>query len=790
MKRSVFLLSLLSLLPTQAVWASVDAAEKALRQGNPTEALKLIKDAVETNEVHYWRGRALLELKHYPAAISSLALVKEDSQLYPYAAKGIIYCALRCPDTETLLSGLTASPDKRVSILAKAAIAEYRIAHHLPVDVNELKALSAEDKQMAYGLTLLEAENLRNLGKYDEAIERCRHIENSAAPTLLKDYSRILLGDIYYDSEQRNNKDSGKGEETLLKFISSHPESILLEEAFRRLYEREAFISSKYARRKIEEWGDDAGALSRSLYAKAIAQHQELTELQSASDTQGRTLKNYSDLSSLPLAVSINNNQANYLIQQDKNDDALVFLPQGGREQNNAYTLFLKARMLPVTDPQAITRYLACAEAADPELQAIALSNAVHCAYKQQNKELIEQLRTGDYPDTAKRAILITDAAHIIRSAPAEARERINAALQMQPTKAESIRAALLLAELEIEENNAEAALTTLSQFPHAERKRWSSEQTMRYYGMYLYALQLIPDSGRNHKQFLEEALKLSLKKEVRTEVTFKLAEIYAEEGNLQAAMKLLENLAKNTDDANLKARALLLAGRASTQCLTLHSVKKGAELFERSAAIDSEYRFRAAILNTAVLFRINQVEEAKAKLTRVIRDIEKAREVTHGETKLAEEYAFALTVMADIEAQTGQKEGLLTAIETNKKISLNSLDRAWYIRIYLQRAIFCTRAGLHQEALTNYENCMRELPKELKRAKKEDVHILFLAGTGAIASLISMERWDEAATLASTIANHELTQLYPEDKRRKLTRPFRDWATKLPTMKPVVPRN
>ena len=218
--------------------------------------------------------------------------------------------------------------------------------------------------------------------------------------------------------------------------------------------------------------------------------------------------------------------------------------------------------------------------------------------------------------------------------------------------------------------------------------------------------------------------------------------------------------------------------------------MKKGAELFERSAAIDSEYRFRAAILNTAVLLRINQVEEAKTKLTRVIRDIEKAREVTHGETKLAEEYAFALTVMADIEAQTGQKEGLLTAIETNKKISLNSLDRAWYIRIYLQRAIFCTRAGLHHEALTNYENCMRELPKELKRAKKEDVHILFLAGTGAIASLINMERWDEAATLASAIANHELTQLYPEDKRRKLTRPFRDWATKLPTMKPVVPRN
>lgn len=790
MKRSVFLLSLLSLLPTQTVWASVDAAERALRQGNPAEALKLIKDAVETNEVHYWRGRALLELKHYPAAISSFAKVQEDNQLYPYAAKGIIYCALRCPDTENLLNGLTTCPDKRVALLAKAAIAEYRIAHHLPVDANELKALSAEDKQMAYGLALLEAENLRNQGKYDEAIEKCRQIENSAAPTLLKDYSRILLGDIYYDSEQRNNKDSGKGEETILKFISSHPESILLEEAFRRLYERDAFITSKYARRKIEEWSDDAGALSRSLYAKAIAQHQELTELQSASDTQGRTLKNYSDLSSLPLAVSINNNQANYLIQQDKNDDALVFLPQGGREQNNAYTLFLKARMLPVTDPQAITRYLACAEAADPELQAIALSNAVHCAYKQQNKELIEQLRTGDYPDTAKRAILITDAAHIIRSAPAEARERINAALQMQPTKAESIRAALLLAELEIEENNAEAALTTLSQFPHAERKRWSSEQTMRYYGMYLYALQLIPDSGRNHKQFLEEALKLSLKKEVRTEVTFKLAEIYAEEGNLQAAMKLLENLAKNTDDANLKARALLLAGRASTQCLTLNSVKKGAELFERSAAIDSEYRFRAAILNVAVLFRINQVEEARNKLTRVIRDIEKAREVTHGDTKLAEEYAFALTVMADIESQTGQKESLLAAIETNKKISLNSLDRAWYIRIYLQRAIFCTRAGLHQEALINYENCMRELPKEMKRAKKEDVHILFLAGTGAIASLINLERWDDAATLASTIANHELTQLYPEDKRRKLTRPFRDWATKLPTMKPVVPRN
>lgn len=790
MKRSVFLLSLLSLLPTQSVWASVDAAEKALRQGNPAEALKLIKDAVETNEVHYWRGRALLELKHYPAAINSFAQVKEDNQLYPYAAKGIIYCALRCPDTENLLNGLTASPDKRVALLAKAAIAEYRIAHRLPVDAEALNALSAEDGQMKHGLALLEAENLRNMGKYDEAIERCRQVENSSAPTILKDYSRILLGDIYYDSEQRNNKDSGKGEETLLKFISSHPESILLEEAFRRLYDRDAFTSSKYARNKIDKWSDDAGALSRALYAKAIAQHHELDDLLSEGNTQGRELKNFSDTSSLPQAVGINNNQANYLIQNNRHDEAVNYLPQGGKEQNNAYTLFLKARILPETDPQAIARYLACAEIADPELQAIALSNALHCAYKQQNKELIEQLRTGDYPNTAKRAIFISDAAHILRSSPAEARERITAALAMQPTKAESIRAALLLAELEIEDDNAEAALATLSQFRHEERKLWSSEQTMRYYGMYLYALQHSPDSGRNHKQFLEDALKLSLKDEVRTEVTFKLAEIYADEGNLQAAMKLLEQLAENTNDATLKARALLLAGRASTQCLTLNSVKKGAELFERSAAIDSEYRFRAAILNSAVLFRINRVEEAKARLTRVIKDIEKAREGTQGDTKLAEEYAFALTVMADIESQTGQQESLLKAIETNKKISLNSLDRAWYIRIYLQRAILCTRAGQHQEALNNYQNCMRELPKELKRAKKEDVHLLFLSGTGAIASLIYLERWDEASALASAIANHELTQLYPEDKRQKITRPFRDWATKLPTMKPVQNHN
>lgn len=782
MKRSIFIILLLSLSTTQAVRADVVAAEKAIRQGNPADALNALQEAVETHEVHYWRGRALMELKHYEDAIRSFAEVKEDTSLYPYAAKGIIYCARRCPNTEQLLEPLISSKHTRVATLAKAAIAEHRINTEQPTDLTELQSLSKDDKLMTHGLLLLEAVQLRSKGKFDAAIEKCKQVENSAAPAFLKDYSRILLGDLYYG----NNKDSGKGEETLLKFISSHPESILLGEAFRRLDEREAFSTSKYAIRKLDEWSNDAGALSRSLYAIAIAQQKDLQNLQHAESSHKNELKSYYAQGSLPNAVCINNNQANYLIQNNKQQDAAVYLPQTGKELYNAYTIFLKARMIPVTDPRATAEYLKCAELADPTLQAIALSNAMHCAYKQNNKEQLEQLRTTNYPNSARRAILLTDAKHILRSAPHEAREKINTALTLHPTEAECIVAALMQAELDIEDQNAEAALATLSKFSHEERKKWTGEQTMRYYGMYLYALQLIPDSGRSHKQFLEDALKLTLREEVRTEITFKLAEIYADEGNLPSAMVLLEQLAEQTTDTETKARALLLAGRASTQCLTLASVTKGAELFEKSAAIESDYRFKAAILNTAVLFRLNHVEEAKNKLTRIIREIEKEKEGASGNTKLAEEHAFALTVMADIEAQTGKKEALLNAIETNKKISLNSLDRAWYIRIYLQRAILCFRAGLPQEALANYQNCIRELPKELKRAKKEDVYLLFLSGTGAIASLIQMERWDEAAALATQIAEHELTYLYSEEQRKQITQPFRDWATKLPTMKPV----
>ena len=783
MKRSVFLLLLLSLGATQAVRADVVAAEKAIRRGNPAEALNALQEALETNEVHYWRGRALMELKHYEAAIQSFSCVKEDSTLYPYAAKGTIYCAIRCQNTEQILKPLTDSKHERVSTLAKVAISEYRVNASQSADLTELKALCAENRQMKHGLILLEAVQLRNSGKYSEAIEKCKQVENSAAPAFLKDYSRILLGDIYYD----NHKDSGKGEETLLKFISSHPESILLGEAFRRLDERQAFSNSKYAIQKMGAWSDDAGALSRSLYAKAIAQQKELQDIANSTSPYTPELKSYSAHSTLPQAVCINNNQANYLIQNNRAQEAVSYLPQNTKEQYNAYTLFLKARALAVTDPQATATYLNCAEMADPTLQAIALSNAVHCAYKQNNKELLEQLRTKNYPNSARRAILLTDAKHILRSSPDEARTKIQTALSLQPTKAESIVAALMLAELDIENNNAEEALGRLSQFSHEERKKWTGEQTMRYYGMYLNALQQIPDSGRSHKQFLEDALKLSLRDAVRTEITFKLAEIYADEGNLQGAMKLLETLAEQSNDAEIKARAYMLAGRASTQCLTLASVTKGAELFDKSAAIESDYRFKAGILNTAVLFRLNRTDEARTKLTRIIKEIEKARESADGNTKFAEELAFALTVMADIEAQTGKKEALLNAIETNKKISLNYLDRAWYIRIYLQRAILCSRAELYQEALINYQNCMRELPKELKRAKKEDVYLLFLSGTGAIASLIQMERWDEAAALATQIAEHELTHLYGDEQRKKITQPFRDWATKLPTMKPVT---
>ena len=771
-----FLLFLCALSASATCKADIQQAEQALRNGAPAEALKALEGVSAGPEQHYLKGRALTALRHYQQAIDEFKEVAPTHALYPYAAKGIIYCARRTGNTAELLESLTHSTDTEIALLASTALAEHAITSGNEISLGDLKTATADNPELTGALLLLEAEQLRRKGQFDAAMTKCREAEDKAT-AIHREYSRILQAEIYYDKEKAAGDDDGKGEETLLKFISSFPDSPLLEEAFRRLDKRGAFSTSKYAIRKLEEWARDSAALRRALMASAIVQREALQHHHN--DELGEIAVNRAtgiNPEYLPITVQINNEQARYLIINGKKVEAATYLERIPAAKRDAYTLFYKARTLPATDPIALELYLKSAESASPELQEIALCNAVYCAHVSGNESVMAELLQRNLPTAAARAVKLTHAGLNLRKAPQTAREELEQVLQMQPTALQKVEATLQLTQLDLEDGNSDSALSRLGVYTHEDRNDWPNEQVMRYYGLYLHALECEQEFGRataSHKPFLEQSLESTKREDVRVAITLKLAKVYSEEGNHRKALILLENLAANTKDRTMKARALLLAGRASTQCMTLPSVTKGAALFEAAAAIDSPYRFRAAILNTAVLFRINDETEAALRINRIIREIETARTATPGSTHLAEEYAFALTVKADIEAIPGTPEALKTAIDTNAQVfTIPGLTEEWHRRAYLQQAILCGRVEYNERALLSYKNIINGLPAIAKQASSDKAYMLALSGTGAIACLLKMEKWEEAADMAETVANHPIAKEYPAR-----TKHFKEWS-------------
>lgn len=759
--------------------ADIPQAEQALHNGAPAEALRALKDVAESPEQHYLKGRALTALRRYDQAIQEFAAIETQHPLYAYAAKGIIYCARRCATPAQQLEQLTQSPNADIALQARIALAEIHVSGGEDSPLAELNTACANHADLKGGILLLEAEQLRRAGKYDAAMAKCREAEDKA-PAFQREYSRILLAEIYYDKEKAEGDDEGKGEETLLKFISSSPDSALLEEAFRRLDKRGAFSTSKYAIRKLEEWSRDGAAMRRALLASAIVQREALQTARN--EELGDIAANRAtgiNPEYLPITVQINNEQSRYLIINGKKEEAAAYLNRIPEAKRDAFSLFYKARTLPATDPIALELYLKSADCAYPELQEIALSNAVYCAHVTENAAILADILQRELPTAVSRAIKLTHAGLNLRKDPQTARAALQQVLQMQPTPAQKVEATLQLTQLDLDEGDSISALKRLEEYTHKDRHDWTNEQVMRYYGLYLHALESEQEVGRataSHKPFLEKSLKSTQREDVRVAITLKLAKIYSEEGNHRDALLLLEDLAAKTKDRTMRARALLLAGRESTQCLTLPSVTKGAELFEAAAAIDSPYHFRAAILNTAVRFRISDEKDANQRINRIIREIETARKATPGSTHLAEEYAFALTVRADIEAIPGTPEALKTAIETNAQVfTIPGLTEEWHRRAYLQQAIFCTRVDYNERALLSYKNIINSLPATTKQATPDKAYILCLSGTGAIACLLKMEQWEAAADMAETVVRHPISQAYPER-----TEHFKAWARQI----------
>lgn len=747
-------------LPTGA-----EAARQALQDGKPDEALAALADEGESAEVHYWKGRALAELGRLAQAAAQFDKVPADSVFYPYAAKGLLYCAWQSPSLNfvELVAPLTASPDKEISTLALAALAEHQLRNTAKGDAStleDLRKLAKKEASLQPVVQLLDMENLRRNGQWQQAIAACLKAEaDKSLPLLMRQRVRLTLAEIYYDKaaappatpaqgEDEPEDDEGKGEETLLQFISSNPDSPLLEEAFRRLDLHHAFGRSEYATQKLKEWSEELAKPRRAALALLVRQHLGSKEDRFPKEAQDFANTASSLLAHEPASKLIISEYVRQLIAEGNTADARYYLSLAEPDAGDARALFYKACCLKPTDPKAAALFLESAARAASDLQAAALGNAMYCSVLNGDRETVDSLLTRELPPKARRAVLLMHAGLILRTNPPQARAEIESALLLHPDENQQAEVPLLLAQIDLAEHDPQTAFDRLQNLPEELKKRWTDGQALRYYGLLLLAgehLHAKDATAPTPEGLTRECLDKEPRAAVRTILTLNLAERLSDKGKREEALSLLEALAARQPQGTDKARSLLLAGREAAALGSLHGLKKAIAYFRDCAAIPSPYSHRASIVQAAIQAWINQTDQALPLLQSLLK---RPQELTPAD------HALALSVLADIYSMQGTQEGQREALAANERIrQIEGLPQGWKMRATLQHATLAARAGQHGQALADYLEIIGGRPASSPSPHPAEWYVLYYAGAGAIYQYMELQRYEEAATLAETLA-------------------------------------
>lgn len=798
-------LLLLALLAGTTAMADTQQAETLLRDGRAADALDALH-GFDTPEAAFWRGRALIELGRLQEASEALQQVPTEHTLYPYAAKGLLYCAWKSNrvDFAVVATPMVTSDNKEIATLATAALAEHWLRQPNSQDnsaLERLRQLAKEQPKLQSLLRLLEIDNLRNSGDFEKAIAQCKAMEaDRSLPLLMRQRARLSLSAVYYAKEAAEAKDTtppadddeeeetsagmqgnedqivstyddGKGEETLLHFISSNPDSPLLEEAFKRLHENGAFRTSEYAGLKLKEWMAEPLKSRRAALALLIQQHLQTPE----------------GAHEIPLDVSYANNaaatcphepatrtilleQTRWFLERGQTHEALLYL--GMIQGDDAIKQFYENQLHNPEAESTGRNYLACAREASETLRPAALTNALICALKA--GDYATQEAVFNMPDISAKLhyeLLLARVAYWLDKDAAKAQADIDT-LRSLPAPDQQLQADLEMdqAYLHLQRDPATTRELLHKSTINEHLTELSDERQLRFFALQEEALKRISgtEGGINATQeaidMIQQAASKVRSHKVVSILTLHLASLQSSLGQHTAALNTINLLLRKYPKSDFADRARYMAARESEFIATQDSLKRAAELYALCASRSEELRIKAAIRHAAVLLRLGNYEESEYILVRLLRQETDMR---------AEDKVLAHAVLANNKALQGTAEGRAEAIDiVGQSLADTTLPDWWRSRALLHHATLCSRDGRSEDALRDYEEVLSMKPAAGDFPTKADWHILYSAGSGAVMQLLYQKRYAEAADKAEQIANWNAEKA--DSAKRKQ---FSDWA-------------
>lgn len=791
----------LYILPTLmsiATASPVDEASGLLRKGDAVGALAILSGD-ESEESFFWKGRALIELNRMKEAADYLSKVSEAHKLYPYAAKALLYCAWQSPDVEfsTVVPTLAASRNPEIAEIAAAALAEYWLQQPESQDntaLELLRGMAEKNPDFAPVLQLLEIENYRQKGKYAEAIALCRQMEsNRELSSDIRQRVRLALAEVFYaqenagfpdkeqasdgllsglsqtdadgEEEAENTPTEGKGEETLLHFISTHPESPLLPEAFRRLAAHQAFTKGKYARARLQEWIEDVEKPRRAAISLLILQY--LINQDNPDDIEPDNACANTALTLFPgenATQLILLEQTRYLLEQGFIEDAAKYLSHVTID--SPYKAFYSAFILAETDArQAAHMFRECARHAPEGLRPAAFANSLLCALNSGDKELENDIL--NYPNFTPKAKVEVYAAlflYHMGKDNAQARQALQV-LQSIPYRASDFMVDFLLDKAWF--NMEDSPLLVEQELAHTSTANFLPRQLLRYYMIRESSMRKASPADRRAEteericELIRQAIASTPNRHLNYRLRFHLAHLFSGRSMHAEAFRQLMELHRLAGNGDTAAQSLFHAAFEKELVGTTDSLKEAAAIYANCAEKYPELATRAAIRQADVLIRIGQGEEAEHILNHLLSKEEKLT---------PQERAHAQITLSNKHTLEGTPEGLKRALEVGGKCAGDTtLPPHWRYAALLHHAAICSRSGHYRPAYDDYMTILAMNPVSKDSATDRDWSVFHQAAIGAVDSLLELKQYKEAANLADRFAD------WKSDRKMKR---YAEWAT------------
>lgn len=771
MKKTLLLLTL-ALLPVSADPVADAAAQ--LRAGDAAAALQTLTQT-EGAEAAFWRGRALIALGRPSQAVEPLQQVPQEHALFPYAAKALLYCAWQSAkvNPDDVLPPLLHCENKDIRDLATAALAEYHLNRDAASGADQLmlhlRELADEDESLRPLLNLLGIAERRRKGDYNGAIEQCRRLERDRSlPQLTRHRVRLALAEVYYAQEAAHADTApsaaggdeedeaeelpqtempvarGRGEETLLHFVSSNPESPLLEEAFRRLMLHDAFLSGEAARERLKEWSNDLRYPRRAALSLLVQQH--LLNPDDAPELLPDATCVNAAVAALPKEAATDTmllEQVRLQEQRGNRTEAALYLAQ---VQTPSLRRDFLAACLIDNHTKAARAFLSIARAADEVLQPAAYHNA-----------LLHALIAGD---TAT-----ADAIEHESGIPAETARRLRALGAAYQAEQDPAAAVPLLRELLDDELPAdlfiEVALDTAAlQLAHPELFNdapFDAEAAMRERALNEEQLQRLialreqefrakgNDAAALETIVLAAAATQQPHPHLHAVLCIHLSHLLSAEGRHAEALRTLQHLIKAQPKGEFTPRTRMLAARQAELIGTADSLRNAAAIYGQCAEDATPQADRCALRRAAVLSRLGETEQARA----IIDDKLKQEERMSKEDRM-----IAYAILSNILALEGTPDSLQAAVHAaSQMLGDPALSPRHQALSLLHHGMICTRAGKADIALGDYLAVLRMKPAAPVVPEERDMQTLRRAAAGAVYAYCNTGRYEEAAKLADEAA-------------------------------------